>query len=140
MKKLIFVDTSALIALGNKKDSFHQQALEIHQYLNSSSVKFVTTSGVLLEFGNAFSRLSLKPVAITLIKAIKTSEKWQYIAIDEEIFNQAFNLYEKRLDKEWGMVDCTSIVIAQKMGIVEVFTTDHHFKQAGFTILLTKDF
>lgn len=138
MKKRIFVDTSALITLGNKKDSFHQQTLEIHQHLNTSNVKFVTSSGVLLEFGNTFSRLSLKPVAITLIKAIQNSEKWQYITIDEKVFNQAFNLYQKRQDKEWGMVDCTSIVIAQKMRIVEVFTTDHHFKQAGFTTLLTK--
>lgn len=94
---------------------------------------------MLLEFGNAFSRLSLKPVAITLIKAIKTSEKWQYINIDQEIFNQAFYLYEKRQDKEWGMVDCTSIVIAQKMGIEQIFSTDHHFQQAGFTILLRAD-
>ncbi|BAZ44501.1 hypothetical protein NIES4102_15110 [Chondrocystis sp. NIES-4102] len=29
----IFVDTSALIALENKKDSFHQQAIEIRNQL-----------------------------------------------------------------------------------------------------------
>ena len=34
------------------------------------------------------------------------------------------------------MVDCTSIVVAKKMKIIEIFTTDHHFEQAGFTILL----
>ncbi len=39
-------------------------------------------------------------------------------------------------DKGWGLVDCTSIVLAKEMGINEIFTTDHHFEQAGFTILL----
>ena len=41
-------------------------------------------------------------------------------------------------DKEWGLVDCTSIIVARDMGITEIFTTDHHFEQAGFTILLKK--
>lgn len=36
-------------------------------------------------------------------------------------------------DKEWGLVDCTSIVLAKEMGIHEIFTTDHHFEQAGFS-------
>ena len=53
--KPIFVDTSALIALGNKKDSFHQQAIEIRNQLKSQNRNFITTNAVLLEFGNAFS-------------------------------------------------------------------------------------
>lgn len=39
-------------------------------------------------------------------------------------------------DKDWGLVDCTSIIVAKNLGISEIFTTDHHFEQAGFQILL----
>lgn len=134
--KQIFVDTSALIALGNKRDTFHFSALKIVDELKKSQVNFVTTSAVLLEFGNAFSPLSLKSTAISLIKAIKMSQKWTYITIDDLIFDQAFNLYQQRQDKEWGMIDCTSIIVAKEMKITEILTTDHHFEQAGFTILL----
>ena len=39
-------------------------------------------------------------------------------------------------DKEWGLVDCSSIIVAREREITEVFSTDRHFKQASFTILL----
>ena len=134
--KPIFVDTSALIALGNKKDSFHQQAIQIKDRLQKQNKKFITTNGILLEFGNAFSRIELKPVAISVINAIKMSQKWECILIDELLFNRAFTLYQKMNDKEWGLVDCSSIVVARERKIIEVFSTDRHFKQAGFNILL----
>ncbi len=41
-------------------------------------------------------------------------------------------------DKEWGFVDCTSILVAKDMGIKDVFSADHHFEQAGFNILLKR--
>ena len=135
--KSIFVDTSALIALGNKRDTFHLSAVKIRDELKQQQIHFVTTSAILLEFGNAFSPISLKSTAITLIEAIKISQKWTYITIDELIFNQAFALYKQVQDKEWGLVDCTSIIIARQMKISQIFSTDHHFEQAGFSILLT---
>lgn len=134
--KPIFVDTSALIALGNKRDSLHQQAVQVNNNLKKDNKNFITSNAVLLEFGNAFSRISLKSVAISLIKAVQNSPKWEYILIDELLFNRAFTLYETRKDKEWGLVDCTSIIVTQEKGITEIFTSDHHFEQAGFTILL----
>lgn len=134
--KSIFVDTSALIALGNKRDSFHQQALEIRNQLKSQNRNFITTNAVFLEFGNAFSRIYLKPVAISVIKAIEMSPKWESVLIDELIFKRAFTLYQKMNDKEWGLVYCSSIIVAKEREITEVFSTDRHFKQAGFTILL----
>ena len=135
--KSIFVDTSALIALGNKRDTFHLSAVKIRDELKQQQIHFVTTSAILLEFGNAFSPISLKSTAITIIEAIKISKKWTYITIDELIFNQAFALYKQVQDKEWGLVDCTSIIIARQMKISQIFSTDHHFEQAGFSILLT---
>ena len=36
--KPIFVDTSALIALGNKRDSFHQQAIKINNDSKKESI------------------------------------------------------------------------------------------------------
>jgi predicted nucleic acid-binding protein len=41
-----------------------------------------------------------------------------------------------RRDKSWGLVDCSGILVARKLGITTVFTADHHFTQAGFKILL----
>jgi predicted nucleic acid-binding protein len=82
--------------------------------------------------------VSLKSSAIKLIEAVRQSKKWKSIFIDEKLLNRGFELYRQMKDKEWGLVDCISITVARDMGITEIFTTDHHFEQAGFTILLKK--
>lgn len=50
MIKPIFFDTSALIAIGNKHDNFHLDALRIRNELKRKESYFVTTSAILLEF------------------------------------------------------------------------------------------
>ena len=49
------------------------------------------------------------------------------------------NLYEQRLDKDWGLTDCISFVVMQREQIQEAFTSDKHFEQAGFIRLLHKE-
>jgi len=49
---------------------------------------------------------------------------------------QAWELLKNRPDKEWSLVDCSSFVLMQQRGMIEAFTTDHHFEQAGFMRLL----
>jgi predicted nucleic acid-binding protein len=134
--KTVFVDTSALIAIGNKRDAFHYQAVEMREKLKQAKVNFVTTSGVLLEFGNAFSPINLKPASIKMIEAITLSQKWNCVNINNYLMQKGFELYKQMQDKSWGFVDCISIIVAKNMKIHEIFTTDHHFEQAGFLILL----
>jgi len=138
MNNHVFVDTSALIAIGNKRDAFHAQAREVNDQLIQSNSFFVTSSAILLEFGNAFSTINLKPFSVRLIDAIMQSKKWKSVVVDENIMNDSFELYKQMIDKDWGFVDCTSIVLAKSLGIQNVFSTDHHFEQAGLTILLKR--
>jgi predicted nucleic acid-binding protein len=138
MNNHVFVDTSALIAIGNKRDAFHAQAREVNDQLIQSNSFFVTSSAILLEFGNAFSTINLKPFSVRLIDAIMQSKKWKSVVVDENIMNDSFKLYKQMIDKDWGFVDCTSIVLAKSLGIQNVFSTDHHFEQAGLTILLKR--
>jgi hypothetical protein len=49
---------------------------------------------------------------------------------------EALELYSKRSDKTWGLVDCASFVVMEKEGIDEAFTNDRHFVQAGLSCLL----
>ncbi len=136
--KPVFVDTAALIAIGNRRDAFHKQALKIKEELRRSQRNYITTGAIFLEFGNAFSQITLKPTAIQIMEAIRQSRKWHYIDIDKNMMQKGYELYRKMGDKEWGLVDCTSIVVSREMGITEIFTTDRHFEQAGFAILLSE--
>lgn len=132
----IFVDTAALIALGNQRDDLHEQATKIQKRLAKLPVQFVTTNLVISEYCNAFSSIKLRHIAISTVESIFISKRWQYIHIDENIMQQSYVLYKQMIDKSWGLVDCSSIVLAKQMQIQEIFTADHHFEQAGFEILL----
>jgi uncharacterized protein len=134
--KPIFVDTSALIALGNKNDAFHQQAINVSRELANAQRHFVTTNAVILELANTFSQVRYKPLATHLINVINHSPKWQCITIDETLMQRGFELFTQRADKDWSLVDCISMLVADQFNINEILTTDHHFTQAGFTILL----
>jgi predicted nucleic acid-binding protein len=46
------------------------------------------------------------------------------------------DLYRERADKRWGLVDCASFLVMKDEQIVEAFTTDQHFEQAGFKAML----
>jgi hypothetical protein len=136
MKKYVYVDTAALIALGSKTDNFHSLASQVNQRLIAEKYTFLTTNAVVLELANAFSRVRYKPLVISLIEAIQQSSKWHYLIIDETLMTQGLNLFKQRLDKDWSLVDCLGIHLARQFQITEIFTTDHHFEQAGFKILL----
>lgn len=52
------------------------------------------------------------------------------------LFDEALTLYAGRLDKGWSLTDCASMAIMTRRGITEALTSDHHFEQAGFKVLL----
>ncbi|MCI0494404.1 PIN domain-containing protein [candidate division KSB1 bacterium] len=134
--KPVFVDTSALIAMCNKRDQFHQQAIELRNQFIRSKRAHITTSALLMELGNAFSPIQLRSTAIRLIETIKISRFWQVIPINDDLFDRGFAKFKQMADKEWSLVDCISIIIAEELHITEIFTNDHHFEQAGFKILM----
>jgi predicted nucleic acid-binding protein len=51
----VFVDTVALIALGNQRDDLHKQTREIQKQFAITPVQFITTNLIIAEFCNAFS-------------------------------------------------------------------------------------
>ena len=132
----IFVDTSALIALGNTRDQFHQQAQEIFKELVLAKNRFITTNAIIFELTNAFSSVQYKSIAIKLIDMINNSKGWSIITIEDDLMTKGVNRFRKMLDKDWSLVDCISMIISEEIGINRIFSNDHHFEQAGFVILL----
>jgi predicted nucleic acid-binding protein len=55
---------------------------------------------------------------------------------DAKTFDLGLSLFSRRTDKEWSLTDCISFAVMQQRNITDALTTDHHFKQAGYTALL----
>jgi predicted nucleic acid-binding protein len=73
---------------------------------------------------------------VWVINRIKASPILKVVHIDPSLDAEAWDLFQRRPDKTWSLVDCASFVVMQKRGINEALTSDVHFEQAGFVRLL----
>lgn len=132
----VFLDTSYAVALSAVTDENHSRALELADELEAAKTHFVTTRAVLLEIGNALSRLRHRSAATRLLVALEDDPKVEIVPLSEELYHRALDIYRDRVDKEWGLIDCISFVVMDDKALTEALTADNHFHQAGFRILL----
>lgn len=132
----VFLDTAYAIALSSPADQFHRRAIELAAQLEADAVCIVTTQAVLLEIGNALSRLRYRTAAVQLLESVEADPTVDIVPLTETLFTQAFSLFRARPDKEWGLIDCVSFVVMDQRGIVDALTTDEHFQQMGLRALL----
>ncbi len=132
----VLVDTAAWIALVNTRDELHNRAEKTMADLRRRNVALITTEFVLLEVSNALCTSAWREKGIKLIDGLRSLSTLRIIPADTKLFAEGWELYRTRLDKEWSLTDCTSMIILQKERIDQVFTSDRHFEQAGFVKLL----
>lgn len=104
--------------------------------MEDEQTRLVTTRAILPEIGNALSKQRYRQAATELLDALEEDPSVEIVPLSEELYMQALELFRGRPDKEWGLVDCVSIIVMQERGLTEALTTDEHFKQAGFRALL----
>ena len=74
--------------------------------------------------------------AVILLGALEADPQVHIISLTSQLYHEALGLFQARADKEWGLTDCVSFVVMQQMNITDALTTDDHFRQAGFRVLL----
>ena len=136
MKAEVFLDTAYALALSSPKDLFHQQATHLADEIEAAGVRLVTTRAIMLEIGNAFSRRRRRQAGIGLLEALEADSGVEIVALSEQLYRRAWQLFRERPDKEWGLTDCVSFVVMQDRSLTEALTTDEHFRQAGFQVLM----
>lgn len=139
MRNSIFLDTSFSIALAIAKDEFHDRAIDLANTIEAENIKIVTTQAVFLEIGNALSKLKYRQSAVETIQRLESDLNTAIIFLTDDLYEEGFELFRNRHDKEWGLIDCISFVVMDEQGITEALTADEHFVQAGFRALLRED-
>jgi hypothetical protein len=133
MRIKIFVDTLFIVALINKRDQYHQIALNLaEQYENCP---LITTDAIFLESGNKLSA-NYRNEVVELIEQFLSSDEIDVIRLTPELFDESLRLYKKHQDKSWGLVDCFSFVVMKQHKVSQALTFDRHFIQAGFQALM----
>ena len=136
MARQIFLDTSYAIALSAPHDVYRAKATVLAMKIKREKVSIVTTRAVMIEIGNSLSRQRSRSIAISLLNALEMDSQIKIEPLTEALFAKGKELFTKRPDKEWSLVDCISFVVMQEQEITEALTADAHFWQAGFTAML----
>jgi hypothetical protein len=132
MKESVFVDSFAWIAAINKSDNYHKKTLKIFEELLKKQTGLITTNYVIVETINSLSKAEFRKTVIEFVSKLEKSPSVQIVEITKEIFNNAWILYKQRMDKDWGITDCTSFEVMKMFNISKAFTNDKHFEQAGY--------
>lgn len=134
---MVFADTGGWLAMAAKRDRHHKVAAAYYRRLSKAKVRLVTSNYVLSETytrvryddGHA-KAMQFNALIQEAIKAGRLNIEWVTPAIHKE----AWSIFEKNEDQDFSFVDCTSFVIAKRLGVKEAFGFDDHFKTMGFIL------
>ena len=135
----LFVDTAGWGDYLDRSSSKHLMAVRLIQQAALRRRRLVTTNYIFYELVALLSSDRFhfpRQQVITAINSIKGNDLVEVLHIDQATDDEAWQLLENRLDKEWSLVDASSFIIMKRYRIIEALTSDHHFEQAGFTKLL----
>jgi len=134
MTEAVFVDSFTWIATINKSDNYHKASIKAVEGLLKKRTALITTNYVIIETINALSKAEYRKAVIAFMDKLEKSSSVEIVKITDEIYKNSWTLYQKRMDKDWGITDCTSFEVMQMLDIKIAFTNDKHFEQAGYSL------
>lgn len=130
---MIYVDTSAFLAVLNADDDNHAAAKEVWVKILESQDDLVCNSYVLVEtYALIQHRLGIAAARAFHENILPILEiKW----LDAQTHREAANVMLTANRRDLSLVDCSSFVTMRQHGIRQVFTFDKHFFEQGFAVL-----
>jgi uncharacterized protein len=132
----IFLDTAYIFALVNTRDQWHARARQWQAVLTAERRPLLTSAFVLMEIGDGLAAVGFRRQAVQVLDTLAASSLVEVVPATSELYAAGLELYRNRHDKDWGLTDCTSFELMRQRGLREALTTDEHFQQAGFRVLL----
>jgi len=127
---MIFIHTSAFLALENRKDEYHKPALMFRDPLKSKEP--LLTSDYVLDESYTIIRLRAgHTIAVEFGEMIQATGLVEIKYLPKEILREAWHIFKSFSDKQFSFTDCTSFALMESLRIKAAFTFDHHFNQYG---------
>jgi len=133
--KSIFIDTWGWLALGHRKDNYHQLVKQLYYKLKQQNTVIYTSDYVLDELISLLFRRENFAEAKTFIDGIIQSAELGNLHIEQmtpERFKLAYELRKKLHDKPYiSFTDLSYMIIMEQLKIQYILTQDEHFLQCG---------
>lgn len=131
----IFVDTGAWLALHDKQDRFHAQAVAARTRIEKEKIELVTSDFVFDESLTFIRYRASHSAAVLFGTSLIQSSIVTMLSVDRDLLLLSFELFKKYKDQDFSLTDCTSFVLMKRLKITTCFTFDAHFSQMGFASL-----
>jgi uncharacterized protein len=130
---MIFVDSSAWVALADIRDRHHKAALAFNaELVTGKAGRLLTSDYVLDETLTLIRKRSGGETVRAFLLRLETSSSTQQIWVTPTHYRAALAIFLGQGAKSWSFTDCTSFAIMNELGIRHAFTFDTDFRQAGF--------
>jgi len=133
----LFLDTGAFVAIEDIDDANHRRALEFREKIRRGETPFrsLYTSNYVVDETLTLLRFHCSHhVATTFRRLLESSKILSVLWVTEDIERAAWDIFEKRSDKDYSFTDCTSFALMEAEAIRNAFTFDQHFAQEGYTV------
>lgn len=132
--RLVFIDSSAFLALLDKNDENYNAAKKILKNLQKKKVRLFTINFVIAESHALILSVLGVDVARKFLSEIEKSAI-SIIRVEEEDEMKAREIIFAYQDKNFSLVDAISFAVMEKFDASLAFTFDKHFKQYGLEAL-----
>ena len=130
----LFVDSSAWIGLFGETDKYHRQASRAFTSLSTDPQRLVTSNYIIDETLTHILITYGRHNALRFGRWVLSAPFVDKIRIDEAIWHNAWEMFQRYDDKQWAFTDCTSFVLMRQHNLHRAFAFDRHFEQAGFQL------
>ena len=134
---MIFVDTGAWIAILNRRDQHHTEAVTIYNKLQQQQMRLLTTDYVIDETVTRLRYDTNHSIAVMFLNRVELLVETGVLTvttIDEDVFERAKLLFQEYDSARLSFTDCTSFVVCQENNISEAFAFDQHFLIMGIDL------
>ena len=130
--KRVFVDTSALVALFDRKDDNHQKAKTVLEKITGDRIPMLITDYIFDECITTVQSVAGHHTAMIVGEFILGSKIIEIVWLDKQTKVKAWEHFKKHSDKIFSFTDCTSFVLMKELRVDKYFSFDSDVKQAGF--------
>ena len=128
---MIFLDTSAIFALADTRDSNHNQARDLLGHVLEAGEEILLHNYVVVESAALLQRrLGLS----ACLRFLEETAAFQIHWISPTDHEEAVTLLHERSRRGLSLVDCASFVVMRRYGVSYALAFDADFEQEGFSM------
>lgn len=135
MANEVLFDTSGFFALMDERDPMHAKGiawLETHR----KRIRPVSTEWIVGETCTLLVARKRPYLVARFLNYVESSAALLLVNPDDTLLGAAKAMIRRRADQGFSFVDCISFSLMKERGVRDAFTTDTHYRKAGFRAVL----